>query len=87
MNKKIFVSKVSSDNQVTIPNTVLKALHVNPSDEIEWIVESNKQITVRKASSQKNDFWKTVDAQERKYGSVNTPETDWGNDTGSEKLE
>lgn len=87
MNKKIFVTRVSSNNQVTIPNAVLKALHVNPSDEIEWTVELNDLITVRKASPQKNDFWKAVDAQERKYGSVNTSEINWGKDVGSEKLE
>ncbi|EHO46166.1 hypothetical protein [Lentilactobacillus kisonensis] len=32
-------------------------------------------------------FWLVVDEQEKKYGSVNTPEVDWDSDVGSEDFD
>lgn len=33
------------------------------------------------------DFWTIIAEQERKYGNVNTPEINWGEDIGAEKIE
>ncbi|GHP13401.1 hypothetical protein YK48G_08260 [Lentilactobacillus fungorum] len=81
------VSKITSKNQVTIPKAVREALNVKSSDEIEWELRSDGQITVKRMSPEKDDFWKMVDEQEKKYGKVDTPEIDWGPDAGSEDFD
>ncbi len=81
------VSKINSKNQVTIPKMIREALHVKSSGEIEWELESNGQITVSRKSPKVSGFWRTVDEQEKKYGSVDTPEIDWGPDVGSEEFD
>lgn len=81
------VSKITAKNQVTIPKTIREVLNVKSSDEIKWELGSDGQITVKRKSPEKSDFWKTVDEQEKKYGSVDTPEVDWGEDVGSEDFD
>lgn len=43
------------------------------------------RITVEKAP-EKNNLWQAVEKQEKIYGSVSTPEQDWGKDVGEEDL-
>ncbi|GAA2972679.1 type II toxin-antitoxin system PrlF family antitoxin [Lentilactobacillus parakefiri] len=83
----VIVSKITANNQVTIPKTVREVLNVQASDEIEWEVGFDGQVTVKKASPEESDFWKIVDEQEEKYGKVDTPEVDWGSDVGSEEFD
>lgn len=72
--KMKITSKITSNNQVTIPEGVRRTLRVGPNDTIQWSMGSNDVVTVRRAS---DDLWKIVSAQEKIYGSVDTPEVDW----------
>ena len=83
----VVISKITAKNQVTVPKTIRDVLNVKSSDEIEWELGSDGQITVKRTSTATNDFWKMVDAQEKKYGRVATPEIDWGEDVGSEDFD
>ncbi|MGF2384692.1 AbrB family transcriptional regulator [Lentilactobacillus otakiensis] len=42
---------------------------------------------MKRTALEKSDFWKVVDQQEKEYGSVDTPEVDWGEDVGSENFD
>ncbi|AEB72545.1 type II toxin-antitoxin system PrlF family antitoxin [Lentilactobacillus buchneri] len=81
------ISKITAKNQVTIPKTIREALNVKSSDKIEWELGADGQITVKRTAPEKDDFWKMVDEQEKKYGSIVTPEVDWGEDAGSEDFD
>ncbi|MDE3750570.1 type II toxin-antitoxin system PrlF family antitoxin [Pediococcus pentosaceus] len=74
-------SKITSKNQVTIPKTVRDLLNLNSTDTIEWSIEPDGKITVMRSMP---NLWRVVDTQEKKYGSVDTPEIDWGTDVESE---
>ena len=78
------LSKITSKNQVTIPKAVREALDVKSSDSIKWEIEPDGDIKVKRDEP---DFWTTVDQQQKKYGSVDTPEIDWGPDVGSEDFD
>ncbi|MFD1124854.1 type II toxin-antitoxin system PrlF family antitoxin [Lentilactobacillus raoultii] len=86
-NNIIAVSKITSKNQVTIPKTIREVLNVKSSDEIVWALGADGQITVKKISPEKDKFWKIVDEQEKKYGSVDTPEVNLGKDVGLEDFD
>lgn len=81
------ISKITAKNQVTIPKTIREALNVKSSDKIEWELGADGQITEKRTAPEKDDFWKMVDEQEKKYGSIVTPEVDWGEDAGSEDFD
>lgn len=50
-------------------------------------LESDGQITMKRTAIETSDFWKVVDEQEKKYGSVETLEVNWGEDVGSENFD
>lgn len=66
---------------------IREILKVKSSDEIEWELGSEGQIFVKKRSPNGSDVWSTVDEQERKYGSVDTPEVDLDPNGGSENFD
>lgn len=68
------ISKVDSKYQVTIPKMIRKELNLSSKDLIQWVINSNKTISVEKACG---DLWDTVKAQEKIYGNVSTPGMKW----------
>ncbi|WP_318530594.1 AbrB/MazE/SpoVT family DNA-binding domain-containing protein [Companilactobacillus hulinensis] len=82
-NKEVIPAKITSKNQITIPKQVRNRLHLDKHDSLNFVIKSNGEITVE---NDKN-FWRIVAEQEKKYGSVSTPEIDWGQDVGSEVID
>lgn len=77
------ISKITSKNQTTIPKSVRNALNLNPKDSIKYIISNDGLVKLTKANSE-DDMWIKAYQQEQKYGSIDTPEPDWGNDIESE---
>lgn len=40
-----------------------------------------------KKKRKEKDLWSIVKKQEKKHGSINTPEINWGKDVGEEKIQ
>lgn len=81
------ISTVTSKNQTTVPKIIRKTLKLNPGDEIKYIVESNGSIRISKNKKKTDDMWSIAYEQEKKYGSIDTPELDWGPDIESEDFD
>lgn len=77
-------SRITSKNQITVPKTVREALQVKPADSIEWSIDNDGTVRVKKT---KKDLWDVVGEQEREYGNLSTPEIDWGTDLESEEFD
>lgn len=79
-------AKITSKNQITIPKAVRDSLHLGKGDKtILFNIHDNQQITVEKPHQQ--DLWTIVAEQAKKYGSVDTPEIDWGDGAGEERID
>ncbi|QGV04227.1 type II toxin-antitoxin system PrlF family antitoxin [Lactobacillus acetotolerans] len=77
------ISKITSKNQVTVPQSIREVLKVGSNDSIQWMIGANGDVTVKNAN---DNLWGVVKEQEAIYGSVDTPEVDWGPDVESEDL-
>lgn len=77
------ISKITSKNQVTIPQSIREMLDVGSNDSIQWTIHSDGTISVENAN---DNLWDVVKEQEKTYGNVSTPEIDWGQDRESEDL-
>lgn len=79
-------AKITSKNQITIPKAVRDKLKLNSNDRtIVFNIEDDKAITVEKPKE--NDLWDIVAEQQQKYGSIDTPEIDWDDDFGEERID
>lgn len=76
-------STVTTKNQTTVPKIVRKTLDLMPGDKIKYIVDSNGSIRISK-SNEKANIWDKAYQQVKKYGSLDTPELDWGKDIEDE---
>lgn len=79
-------SKVTTKNQTTIPKQVRKALNIGPGDNIKYVIDTDSLVHILK-DSQENNMWRKAYQQEKKYGSFDTPEVDWGTDIESEEFD
>lgn len=68
------ISKIDSNNQVTIPKVIRKALNLSSRDSIQWVINSDQTISVEKTGG---DLWDIVKKQEEIYGNISTPEIKW----------
>ena len=85
-NKEIIVrAKMTSKNQITIPKEIRNRLRLDRDDYVDFVENKDGSIQVKKENSR--DLWKIVAEQEKKYGSVSTPELDWGEDVGAEDFD
>lgn len=84
--KNLASAKITSKNQITIPKEVRDKLGVTVHDELVFEYDNQKNFIVKK-KKQPNDFWEIVAAQEVKYGSVEAPAVEWGEDVGSEVID
>ena len=75
-----------SKNQITLPKVLRDKLELGDSDKtIVFNISDNKPVTVEKPKA--NNLWDIVEEQRKKYGSIDTPEIDWGSDVGEERLD
>ena len=78
-------AKITSKNQITIPKAVRDTLKLNKNDKtIVFNIKDNESVTLEKP---KNNLWDIVDAQEKVYGNIDTPEIDWGQDVEEERID
>lgn len=79
-------AKINSKNQITLPKILRDKLELSDSDKtILFNISDDKPVTVEKS---KGDYlWDIVEKQREKYGSVDTPEIDWGSDVGKERID
>lgn len=81
----IINAKVTSKNQITIPKAVRDRLGINGKDvSVSFNIEPDK-VTIKKTPER--NLWQIVKKQEKIYGSVATPEINWGEDVGEEKFD
>ena len=79
-------AKITSKNQITLPKILREKLELGDSDKtIVFNISDNKPVTVEKPKA--NNLWDIVEEQRKKYGSIDTPEIDWGSDVGEERLD
>lgn len=78
-------AKITSKNQITIPKAVRDTLKLSKSDKtIVFNIKDNNSVTLENPNQ---NLWDIVDTQEKVYGSIDTPETDWGEDVGEERID
>lgn len=77
-NNLSIVAKITSKNQITVPKEVRNKLNLKAQDSIKFTENKDGSFSMRK--EKKKDLWTIVDEQEKKYGSISTPEIDWGED-------
>ena len=80
-------STVTSKNQTTVPKVIRQTLELTPGDKIKYIIEANGSIRISKSRENADDMWTKAYEQEKKYGSIDTPELDWGQDIESEDFD
>ncbi|MDB6232792.1 AbrB family transcriptional regulator [Lactobacillus amylovorus] len=79
-------AKITSKNQITLPKILREKLELGDSDKtIVFNISDDKPVTVEKLKT--NNLWDIVEEQRKKYGSIDTPEIDWGSDVGEERLD
>ena len=79
-------AKITSKNQITLPKILREKLELGDSDKtIVCNISDDKPVTVEKLKT--NNLWDIVEEQRKKYGSIDTPEIDWGSDVGEERLD
>lgn len=79
-------AKITSKNQITLPKILREKLELGDSDKtIVFNISDDKPVTVEKLKT--NNLWDIVEEQRKKYGSIDTPEIDWGLDVGEERLD
>ncbi len=79
-------AKITSKNQITLPKVLRDKLELGDSDKtIVFNISDDKPVTVEKLKT--NNLWDIVEEQRKKYGSIDTPEIDWGLDVGEERLD
>ena len=79
-------AKITSKNQITLPKILREKLEIGDSDKtIVFNISDDKPVTVEKLKT--NNLWDIVEEQRKKYGSIDTPEIDWGSDVGEERLD
>ena len=79
-------AKITSKNQITLPKILRDKLELGDSDKtIVFNISDDKPVTVEKLKT--NNLWDIVEEQRKKYGSIDTPEIDWGSDVGEERLD
>ena len=79
-------AKITSKNQITLPKILREKLELGDSDKtIVFNISDDKPVTVEKLKT--NNLWDIVEEQRKKYGSIDTPEIDWGSDVGEESLD
>lgn len=79
-------AKITSKNQITLPKILREKLELGDSDKtIVFNISDDKPVTVEKLKT--NNLWDIVEEQCKKYGSIDTPEIDWGSDVGEERLD
>ena len=77
---------ITSKNQITLPKILREKLELGDSDKtIVFNISDDKPVTVEKLKT--NNLWDIVEEQRKKYGSIDTPEIDWGSDVGEERLD
>ncbi|WP_283581346.1 type II toxin-antitoxin system PrlF family antitoxin [Ligilactobacillus hohenheimensis] len=82
----IVSATMTAKNQVTIPKAIRDLLNLKRADTLEFVVTDEGQITLEKQESNAN-LWDVVAQQEKEYGSIDTPEFDWGSDVGTEVID
>ncbi|MCC4509357.1 type II toxin-antitoxin system PrlF family antitoxin [Limosilactobacillus reuteri] len=87
MMERVTSSTITSKNQTTVPKMIRQTLQLGPGDEIRYIIDGNGNVHIIKAKKDATNMWKKAYAQEKKYGSINTDEPDWGTDIESEELD
>lgn len=79
-------AKITSKNQITLPKILREKLELGDSDKtIVFNISDDKPVTVEKLKT--NNLWDIVEEQRKKYGSIDTPEIDWGSDVGEERID
>ena len=79
-------AKITSKNQITLPKILREKLELGDSYKtIVFNISDDKPVTVEKLKT--NNLWDIVEEQRKKYGSIDTPEIDWGSDVGEERLD
>lgn len=79
-------AKITSKNQITLPKILREKLELGDSDKtIVFNISDDKTVTVEKPKT--NNLWDIVEEQRKKYGSIDTPEIDWGSDVGEERID
>ena len=79
-------AKITSKNQITLPKILREKLELGDSEKtIVFNISDDKPVTVEKLKT--NNLWDIVEEQRKKYGSIDTPEIDWGSDVGEERLD
>lgn len=80
-------STVTTKNQTTVPKVIRQTLNLMPGDKIKYIIDTNGSISISKSKENVDDMWIRAYEQEKKYGSIDTPELEWGNDIESEDFD
>ena len=79
-------AKITSKNQITLPKILREKLELGDSDKtIVFNISEDKPVTDEKPKT--NNLWDIVEEQRKKYGSIDTPEIDWGSDVGEERID
>ena len=79
-------AKITSKNQITLPKILREKLELGDSDKtIVFNISDDKPVTVEKLKT--NNLWDIVEEQRKKYGSIDTPEIDWGSDVEKEWID
>lgn len=81
------ISTITSKNQTTVPKVIRKTLALEPGDKIKFTIGKNGLISMTKAKESADDMWAKAYRQEKKYGSYDTAEPDWGLDIESEDID
>ena len=78
-------AKITSKDQIALPKILRDKLELGDSDKtVVFNISDDKPITIEKPKT--NNLWDIVEEQRKKYGSIDTPEINWGPDIGEERI-
>ncbi|QDR73593.1 AbrB/MazE/SpoVT family DNA-binding domain-containing protein (plasmid) [Limosilactobacillus reuteri] len=81
------ISTITAKNQTTIPRAVRRKLNLVPGDQLSYVIKSDGNVSIKKVKPKTDKMWQIAYQQEKKYGSFDTPEVDWGPDIESEEFD
>lgn len=86
MNQEV-CSTITTKNQTTVPKAVRQALNLTPGDRVKYIIEPSGSIRISKDKENPNEMWAKAYRQEKRYGSIDTPELYWERDIESKDFD
>lgn len=84
--KEVFLARLTSNNQVTVPKPILQRLALHAGNQVAFTILGSRKVSFKRYI-ETDDFWKLIADQFEKSGRLDDDEIDWGEDIEFDTME